>query len=137
MATETISTETRSPIQSYLDHYGRVASGLPGGGLPWLRSLREAALARFRKQGFPNARVEAWRYTSLRPLEKIAFEPAPAANSGGGTVAIDLLPTVMPAGQSSHRMVFADGAFRADLSSVGTLPAGVVVTSLGEALASQ
>ena len=43
----------------------------------------------------------------------------------------------MPAGQPSHRLVFADGAYRADLSSVGTLPAGAVVTSLGEALASQ
>jgi len=129
-----MATETTSPIQSYLDHHGRIASGLPGGALPWLASLREAGLARFRKQGFPGARVEAWRYTSLRSLEKFAFEPAPAKT---GTVAIDLLPTVMPAGQSSHRLVFADGVFRADLSSVGTLPAGVVVTSLGEALASQ
>jgi Fe-S cluster assembly protein SufD len=33
--------------------------------------------------------------------------------------------------------VFVGGAFRADLSSVGTLPEGAVVTSLGEALASQ
>ena len=95
-----MATETASPIQSYLDHHGRIASGLPGGTLPWLASLREAGLARFRKQGFPGARVEAWRYTSLRPLEKFAFEPAPAK---AGTVAIDLLPTVMPAGQPSHR----------------------------------
>ncbi|HYI70875.1 MAG TPA: SufD family Fe-S cluster assembly protein, partial [Skermanella sp.] len=129
-----MATETASPIQSYLDHYGRIASGLPGGALPWLGSLREAGIARFRRQGFPGARVEAWRYTSLRPLEKFAFAPAPAS---AGTVAIDLLPTVMPAGQPSHRLVFVDGAYRQDLSSVGTLPAGAVVTSLGEALVSQ
>src|SRR3954453_14936039 len=106
MATETTSTETRSPVQSYLDQYGRIASGLPGGTLPWLGSLRETGLARFRKQGFPNARGEAGRYTNLRGPEKFAFEPA-SAQAGtveAGTVAIDLLPTVMPAGQSSHRL---------------------------------
>jgi len=125
-----MATET-SPIQSYLDQYGRVAPALPGGDLPWLAGLRETALTRFRQQGFPTARVEAWKYTNLRPLEKLAFEPAPTK---GGAAGVDLLPTVMPQGQSAHRMVFVDGAFRGDLSSVGTLPKGVVLTSLAEAL---
>ncbi len=130
MAKNSMTTDTNT-IQPYLDHHGRVAAALPGGELPWLAALRETGLARFSRQGFPTARVEAWRYTSLRPLEKVAFEPAPAA---GGAVSIDVLPTVMPAGQASHRLVFVDGAFRADLSSVGALPEGAVVTSLGQAL---
>src|SRR3954465_4874984 len=101
-----MATET-SPIQSYLDQYGRVAPALPGGDLPWLAGLREAALNRFRQQGFSNARVEARKDTNLRPREKISFEPAPAK---GGSAGIDLLPTVMPQGHAAHRMVFVDGA---------------------------
>src|SRR5690349_18475402 len=127
-----MATET-SPIQSYLDQYGRVAPALPGGDLPWLAGLREAGLTRFRQQGFPTARVEAWKYTSLRPLEKLAFEPARPKGTGAG---VDLLPTVMPHGQPAHRMVFVDGAFRGDLSTVGALPDGAVITSLAEALTS-
>ena len=104
-----MATEIRiTPIQSYLDHHGRIASGLPGGALPWLASLREAGLARFRKQGFPDARVEAWRYTSLRPLEKFAFEPAPAeCRHGRDRPAADGdagRPVVAPAGVRRWRV---------------------------------
>lgn len=95
MAKNSMTTDTAT-IQPYLDHHGRVAAALPGGELPWLAGLRETGLSRFSRQGFPTARVEAWRYTSLRPLEKVAFEPASAA---GGAVSIDVLPTVMPAGR--------------------------------------
>ncbi|EWY37898.1 FeS assembly protein SufD [Skermanella stibiiresistens SB22] len=135
MAKTVTITDTPAPaVQPYLDHHGRVASSLPGGDLSWLGNLRAEGIARFRKQGFPGARVEAWRYTNLRPLEKVAFEPAPAGGGPSAAVSVDLLPTVMPAGQPSHRLVFVDGAFRDDLSSIGTLPEGAVVTSLGHAL---
>ena len=118
------TTQTPAPVQAYLDQYRTALGSLPGAGLSWLAELRAAGIDRFARTGFPTQRNEAFRFTSLRPLEKFAFAPAPAS---AGTVAIDLLPTVMPAGQPSHRLVFVDGAYRSDLSGVGTLPAGAVV----------
>jgi Fe-S cluster assembly protein SufD len=38
------------------------------GGPGWLRELRGKAFARFAQLGFPNTKVEAWRYTSVRPI---------------------------------------------------------------------
>lgn len=38
------------------------------GGPSWLRQLRRKASARFVELGFPNTKVEAWRYTSVRPI---------------------------------------------------------------------
>ena len=38
------------------------------GGPGWLLQLRRNASARFGQLGFPNTKVEAWRYTSVRPI---------------------------------------------------------------------
>jgi Fe-S cluster assembly protein SufD len=38
------------------------------GGPGWLLELRRHASARFAQLGFPNTKVEAWRYTSVRPI---------------------------------------------------------------------
>ena len=87
---------------------------------------RRAALAgRCARRGSPASAARA----SPRAGRGVAlYQPAPAGEGRfragsreGWLVAIDLLPTVMPAGQSSHRLVFVDGAFRADLF-VGRFP---------------
>lgn len=124
-------TNPMTPIQPYIDQFGHLRADLPGAGLPWLDRLRTAGLERFSAQGFPTIRAEAWKYTNLRSLEKIAFAPA---TRGTLAASIDALPTVMPAGSPSHRLVFVDGRFRAELSSPGALPAGVELTSLAAAL---
>src|SRR6266508_793703 len=45
----------------------------------WLAELRRNAFARFAQLGFPTARVEAWRYTSVRPIVETAWTPAERA----------------------------------------------------------
>ena len=47
--------------------------GLPGSTFEWVEALRGAAIERFRKNGFPTPKVEAWKFTKLGPLERIAF----------------------------------------------------------------
>jgi Fe-S cluster assembly protein SufD len=46
---------------------------LPGADLPWLAQLRAAAAIAFRGQGFPNRRVEAWKYTDLAAAMQAEF----------------------------------------------------------------
>ncbi|HEY0833151.1 MAG TPA: Fe-S cluster assembly protein SufD [Azospirillum sp.] len=131
-------TVTHSPrtgdlaaTKPYLDQYDRLKADLPGAALSWLRDLREQGRDRFAELGFPTTKVEAWKYTNLRALEKIAFQPAKPATAG---VHFDVLPTVRAAGDAGPRLVFVDGFFRADLSSRSGLPAGVELRGLADAL---
>ena len=64
-----------SAADSFVEQFGALRDTLPGAGLPWLRELREDGIARFAKLGLPGAKVEAWKYTRLRPLERIRFAP--------------------------------------------------------------
>jgi len=120
------SSLTRPFVETFEAH----RAALPGAGLDWLASLRETGIARFAERGLPSPRLEAWKYTNLSAIEKIDFAPARA-----DSVSIDHLPTLLPHGQSGHRLVFVDGYFRADLSHVEDLPDGVELGSLASLLA--
>lgn len=115
----------------WLDQLARVKGDLPGAALPWIRALREEGAARFAAVGLPTVRTEAWKYTSLRALEKIAFEPAAERHDRAG---FDTLPTVRPAGTTATRLVFVNGRFRPELSTTAGVPAGVELSGLGDAL---
>jgi Fe-S cluster assembly protein SufD len=49
------------------------------GGPAWLGRLRRGAFERFAALGFPTAKVEAWRYTSVRPIVEKAWTLATRA----------------------------------------------------------
>ncbi|WP_114395121.1 Fe-S cluster assembly protein SufD [Oleisolibacter albus] len=119
MTTTTASPLPFAPFQQ---------AALPGADLPWLADLRRAGRDRFAALGLPTPRNEAWKFTTLRPLEKLSFAPVPA---DAPAVPVDAIPAVAA---DSHRLVFVDGRFRPDLSRRQGLPAGVTLLSLGEAL---
>jgi Fe-S cluster assembly protein SufD len=79
---------------------------------------RDAAMARFAVLGFPQAREEAWRYTSLRRLEARRFTPA----AGPAPV-----PASLPAALVPHRLMLTNGA------PSGALPVSLAGFSLGSA----
>lgn len=123
----TTATETPSPYLALID---RVKDGLPGAALSWVRALRTQGRERFAAAGLPTVKKEAWKYTNLRTLEKIAFDPA----GDGAVTHFDVLPTIRVAGETGPRLVFVDGRLRADLSSLDGLPAGVTLTGLAAGL---
>ena len=57
-------------------HGARNAGGLPGSALPWLTNLRGAGWPGS-TDGLPDPRVEKWKYTNLRALERQVFRPRP------------------------------------------------------------
>ncbi|MCU0234424.1 MAG: Fe-S cluster assembly protein SufD [Thermoanaerobaculales bacterium] len=87
-----------------------------------LQRLRSAGRARFAAAGLPDRRQEAWRFTRLRALEGLDFEPPPAA-----IPRIDVDRWRRP---GSPLLVFVDGRFSPELSSPGELADGVVLTNL-------
>ena len=69
---------------------------------------REEALARFAEAGLPTPRQEAWKYTNLVGLKRFDFARTEAPP------ALDAAPALLP--DARHRLVFANGAFRPELS---------------------
>jgi Fe-S cluster assembly protein SufD len=97
----------------------------------WLRSLRREAAAHFGELGFPDTKLEEWRYTNVAPLAKLPFElcapgEAEAARSEIEAVAFPVFAC------SLH--VFVDGRYEPRLSALGA-SSEVRVESLAELLA--
>jgi Fe-S cluster assembly protein SufD len=97
----------------------------------WVLRLRESALERFEQINLPTTDVEDWKYTNVAPITKGGFAPV-AANSQG-ELAADVVAAFL-APEASSRLVFVNGVYRAEFSSIENLPAGVVVANLEEAL---
>ncbi len=108
--------------QFYLDQLAD--AGLPGAGLDWLGGLREDGAKAFARLGFPTQKAEAWKYTSLRALEKSAF-PMPAPHTEASAALAD---------PGAGRLVFLNGRFNADLSRPDIGQKGVRVASLAQLL---
>lgn len=115
----------------YLDTHAQVAKGLAGAGVPWIEQTRQQALSRFADQGFPSARDEEWKYTSVAPIERHTFRPSAPDSKGLTAVALD--PFLFPS-TACHRLVFVNGHYDASLSEINRLPSGVVITNLATAL---
>ncbi len=116
-----------------ISYYKALAAGLPGSDDDHLQELREQAVAAFAARGLPHRRVEEWKYTDLRAAMRQAYAPATANGAAGASLVESALGEL--ASIEAARLVFVDGHFRADLSSLGSLPAGVELLGLAEALA--
>ncbi len=117
--------------ETFTEHYGALRDALPGQDLPWLSRLRSDALDRFSEAGLPTPRQESWKYTNLRPIEKAGFG---ATGAPRACISIDRAPSLLPSASDHHRLVFVDGHYRADLSTLGPLPEGAELTTLREML---
>ncbi|MDX1712056.1 MAG: Fe-S cluster assembly protein SufD, partial [Rhodovibrionaceae bacterium] len=129
MAKDTTTRDDAGLEAAHLARFGELKGALPGDGLDWLEARRAAALERFEKLGVPTPKLEEWKFTNLRVLDKAGFTPAPAPE-----VALDTVPGLLPEDRKSHRAVFVNGRFSAALSKLDGLPDGVTLSSLADML---
>lgn len=109
-----------------LDSFAAAFEALPVREAAGLGAARRGALEALLRDGLPHARVEAWKYTPLRALERRAFAPAPSA-----APAIDRAPLArIPA----PRLVLVNGRFDPVLSDLSGLGIGVACRPLSQAL---
>lgn len=114
----------------YVGRFDETRRVLPGAAAPWFAELRQRGFARFAAAGLPGPKSEEWRYTTLNALRNTDFALAPRSVNG---IRAAGLPATVAAGQAAHRLVFVNGWYRPDLSRIGTLPAGVEITTLAQA----
>ncbi len=98
----------------------------------WLRPLRKAGIARFAELGFPTLQQEDWRFTNVAPIAKLPFRPVFQAARDGLTA--ETVAQFSFGQLPANRLVFADGHFISELSSVAPQPSGVIIKSLAAAL---
>jgi len=113
-----------------VDHYSALFARRESAGLPaWLPPLQRAAHSRFAELGFPTRRDEEWRFTDIRPIAEVPFRPA-----SGGADAGALAAEFGFGGLA--QIVFVDGRYAPELSSIDELPGGAKVVPLSGALRS-
>jgi len=108
--------------------------GLPPSvsGPTWLAQARHESLEWAKVHGLPTRKDEDWKYTRLDALLDVPFERAEAGVSHQVALATLEAVTVNPL---STRVVFVNGYFAPNLSSLHGLKKGVTVTSLATVLA--
>ena len=125
--------ETSTPLtaaEPFQEQFRHFESGAKSPLLPF----RKAGLALFAELGFPTLQHEDWRFTNIAPLTQLPFRPvftAPPFN-GRESQALSESPFAQLSGT---RLVFVNGHYAPQLSTVEPLPAGVKVGSLAAALA--
>ena len=97
----------------------------------WLRALRERGFVCFSEAGFPTTKDEDWRFTNVNVIAQTSFEPAHGAREGVSSATLD--PFHIPG--AACQLVFINGRFAPGLSDFGSLPPGVHVGSLAQAIA--
>jgi Fe-S cluster assembly protein SufD len=124
----TLKTEPELAIS---EQYRAARAMLPGSAA--VARKRDEAFTTFERLGLPHRRVEAWKYTDLRALMRVA---APLADPPSAVaVAAALTGADALAGLDRHRLVIADGHFQEGESDRAALKAeGVEVAALADFL---
>jgi Fe-S cluster assembly protein SufD len=119
--------------ENYFSAYKLLAQTREGRDPAWLANLREKAGAAFESLDFPTTRDEEWKYTNAAPILKVPYRELfdPEMNGLNGLTARDVEPFMFAESRDS-RLVFVNGAFSRELSSLTALPKGCVAANLSE-----
>ncbi len=127
-----VSVNKTKVEQAFETAFDGVAGDLPGGAS--VLAARKNAIARFGKLGLPHRRIEEWKYTDLR---NAVVDALPVRTGGDvGDISDDEVTAALgPLGSvEGHRIVFIDGRYAPQLSSISGV-SGLRVSSLSELLA--
>ncbi len=97
---------------------------------PWLDRLRKSGRNRFADVGLPGNRSEEWRHTNLAQIARTAFRPA----SGRHSVSRHALSAFTIAEQAAIELVFVDGSYAPEFSTIRSLDRGARAIPLADAI---
>lgn len=118
-------------LDRYLSDFERFEQDGATRAAAWVHELRKAAIAHFAELGFPTTRHEEWKYTAVAPIAKVPFT---RVGYEGPVLLSGTLERLSFGLSQGARLVFVNGRYSQELSSLGSLPSGVRVGSLAAAL---
>jgi len=115
-------------VESYVAAFDELSStaALPAGP----QSIRRAAFDRFATLGFPTTKNEDWHFTSVAPIAEEEFTLVTAKS---GDVKRSDLERFMFGTSDWYTMVFVNGRFAPELSTIAKRPSGVTIRDLASA----
>src|SRR5262245_45995314 len=122
--------ETTEELETYLSHFATFEKSR-NSEPAWLHRVRKAALGSFSRLGFPTTHDEEWRFTSIAPITRVPFKLAVA---DGKPLTGQALSRFTFGSWKGIQLVFLNGFFSSELSSVAGLPKGMFAGSLAEAM---
>lgn len=122
-----MQTQATTSRDAYLNALLEKGGAQPSMGLN-LNNLRSAAQALVKEQTFPSTRDEEWRFTDLSVLMGMDFQTAEAVSPTVSPLGLSGL--LLPADLAERRLVFINGIFAAELSSLTALPETITVSNL-------
>ena len=129
MKEENMSIEKDHYIAEFQTFQQNGASKSPN----WVNDIRTSALSSFTEKGFPTTKEEDWKYTNISPIAKSVFK----YSSKNENVSSELVRSLLVRGIEQYRIVFVNGHFSKEHSTLDGLPDGVVVKNFIEAYATQ
>src|SRR5947209_7494718 len=115
--------------EAFREFTARIGEGRPS----WLTQMRERAFERFEDMGFPTTGDEDWKYTNVAPLVRRTFKVAD--EDGAAKLDSDTVEQFVYEEARRSRLVFVNGIFNRELSSLDALPQAFVAEDLAAALA--
>jgi Fe-S cluster assembly protein SufD len=112
----------------------REFAGSREGEPAWAGRLREGAFGRFEELGFPTTDEEDWKYTNVAPLARKAFRPRAEGKAELASAAVE---TFVSAEARRSRLVFVNGTYSPEHSSLEAVQGRVTIEELGAALAGE
>jgi len=94
----------------------------------WVFPLRKAGIVRFAELGFPTINDEDWRFTNVSPIARLPFQPVFETSRNGLTR--ETIANFAFGSLPGTRLVFVNGHYVADLSSISPEKPGVKISSL-------
>ncbi len=116
------SSTQHKDTENFLDAFKHFSG--PGNGT--LSGIRREAIDSFSALGFPTTKNEEWKYTNVAPILKNTFQTASGALS---LTAEDIRPFCLT-GKDSIRLVFENGRFNQELSTIQAQANGIIVGNL-------
>ena len=96
------------------------------GHASWLRDIHADGKSALASTTFPHSKMEEWRHTNINAISNTHYKVA----GGNDTLPAEQLTGIGYAHAGWAELVFVDGQFNEALSTLPTLPAGVVIGGL-------
>ena len=97
----------------------------------WFSKQRQSAFDIFQESGFPNTRVEDWKYTDVKPIAKNTFSNITESNMASDNNEID---EILIKGLDCINLVFINGAYSEKYSDIKNISNKIVIKSMADAL---
>ena len=112
-------------IQNYISDFEQLNND------DWFSENRQSALNLFKESGFPNSRLENWKYTDVRPIKKKSFSNV---NETTVSVSTDEINAIRFQDLDCIELVFINGVYSEEHSNVGSIEKGLAVENMFDAL---